>query len=191
MGIAKKQRYHATVKKTNASTGYMSNSLTKRQESINATGEGRDLPWSIAVLWLRKMKPCWRGCGARLLGASRDWGAYRISSGLHRPVSGDWKETLKGDKYSSWVNTRERGKHEFISRQCWHTNKYKPTRATWKLGEFLVTFEQGLWQKGISLVCGKDCLMWQWQQQGLGLISPQVPPSHVLLVGAPKAWWPW
>lgn len=89
MGIAKRQRYHATVKKTNASTGYMSNSLPKRQGSVIATGEGRDLPWSIAVLRLRKMKPCWRRCGARLLGASGEWGAYPISFGLHRPVSGD------------------------------------------------------------------------------------------------------
>lgn len=38
-GVTKKQRYHATMKKTNVSVGYMSHSLPKRQGSINATGE--------------------------------------------------------------------------------------------------------------------------------------------------------
>lgn len=38
-GITKKQRYYATMKKTNVSVRYVSHSLPKRQGSINATGE--------------------------------------------------------------------------------------------------------------------------------------------------------
>lgn len=53
-GITKKHRYHATMKKTNASVGYMSHRLPKRQGSINAPERAEISPEALLSAVVKK-----------------------------------------------------------------------------------------------------------------------------------------